>query len=86
VIVRVLSLKINVKARASLLSISERPFHHQPKTLTTSPSSVKRLATKERDQALQFARGGSPFRRIARAAKWLLIGAAAGAIAVRSAH
>jgi hypothetical protein len=29
---------------------------------------------------------GSPFRRIARAAKWLLIGAAAGAIAAKSVH
>jgi hypothetical protein len=42
--------------------------------------------TKERDQALQIARGGSPFRRIARAAKWFLIGAAAGAIAAKSVH
>jgi len=42
--------------------------------------------TKERDHALQIARGGSPFRRIARAAKWLLIGAAAGAIAAKSPH
>ena len=32
---------------------------------------------KERDHALQIARGGSTWRRIARAAKWLLIGAAA---------
>jgi hypothetical protein len=42
--------------------------------------------TKERDHALQIARGGSPFRRIGRAAKWFLIGAAAGAIAAKSAH
>jgi hypothetical protein len=42
--------------------------------------------TKERDHALQIARGGSPFRRIFRAAKWFLIGAAAGAIAAKSAH
>src|SRR5882762_7093643 len=42
--------------------------------------------TKERDHALQIARGGSPFRRIARAAKWFFIGAAAGAIAAKSAH
>ncbi|MGB4783530.1 MAG: hypothetical protein WAQ77_02360 [Candidatus Acidiferrum sp.] len=41
---------------------------------------------KERDHALQTARGGSPFRRIARAAKWFVIGAAAGAIAAKSAH
>jgi hypothetical protein len=42
--------------------------------------------TKERDHALQIAQGGSRFRRIGRAAKWFLIGAAAGAIAARSAH
>src|SRR6266478_2002857 len=42
--------------------------------------------TKERDHAIQIARGGSPFRRIARAAKWFLIGAAAGAIAAKSPH
>src|SRR6266436_6796491 len=48
----------------------------------TKPAAL----TKERDHALQIARGGSPFRRIARAAKWLLIGAAAGAIAAKSPH
>ena len=42
--------------------------------------------TKQRNHALQIARGGSPFRRIGRAAKWFLIGAAAGAIAAKSAH
>ena len=42
--------------------------------------------TKERDHALQIERGGSPFRRIGRAAKWFLFGAAAGAIAAKSAH
>jgi type II secretory pathway pseudopilin PulG len=42
--------------------------------------------TKERDDALRIAKGGSPWRRVARAAKWLLIGAAAGAIAAKSAH
>ena len=42
--------------------------------------------TKERDHALQIARGGSPFRRIARAAKWFFIGAAAGAIAAKAAR
>jgi len=34
----------------------------------------------------KIARGGSPFRRIARAAKWFVIGAAAGAITAKSAH
>lgn len=42
--------------------------------------------TKERDHALQIARGGSPFRRIARGTKWFLIGAAAGALAAKFAH
>jgi hypothetical protein len=32
------------------------------------------------------ARGGSVFRRITRAAKWFLIGAAAGAVAAKAAH
>jgi len=42
--------------------------------------------TKERDQALQIARGGSVWRRMGRAAKWFFIGAAAGAIAAKAAH
>ena len=37
--------------------------------------------TKERDAAIRTAKGGSALRRIARAAKWLVLGAAAGAIA-----
>lgn len=50
-----------------------------------SDEKIKTAAlTKERDHALQIARGGSPFRRIARAAKWFLIGAAAGAVAAKS--
>ena len=42
--------------------------------------------TRERDDALRIARGGSAWRRIARAAKWFLIGAAAGAVAAKAAH
>ena len=42
--------------------------------------------THERDDALRIARGGSAWRRIGRAAKWLLIGAAAGAAAAKAAH
>lgn len=42
--------------------------------------------TKERDDALRVARGGSIWRRIARASKWMLIGAAAGAVAARTLH
>jgi hypothetical protein len=42
--------------------------------------------SKERDDALRIAKGGTAWRRIGRAAKWLLIGAAAGALAAKSAH
>jgi hypothetical protein len=41
---------------------------------------------RERDDALQAAKGGSVLRRIARAAKWFVIGAAAGAIAAKAAR
>jgi len=41
--------------------------------------------TKERDDALRIAKGGSAWRRIGRAAKWFIIGAAAGA-ALSKAH
>jgi cell division protein FtsB len=39
--------------------------------------------SRERDDALRVAKGGSVLRRVARAAKWFAIGAAAGAAAVR---
>ena len=42
--------------------------------------------TRERDDALRIARGGSFFRRIRRAAKWFLIGATAGPIVAKAAH
>jgi hypothetical protein len=38
---------------------------------------------RERDDALRAAKGGTVLRRVARAAKWFLIGAAAGAVAVK---
>jgi len=41
---------------------------------------------KERDAAVQTAKGGSSLRRFARAAKWLLIGAVAGALSARAAR
>jgi hypothetical protein len=44
------------------------------------------LLIKERDDALRVARGGSVWQRIGRASKWILIGAAAGAVAARTAH
>ena len=42
--------------------------------------------TKERDAAVRAAKGGSALRRIARAAKWFAIGAAAGAVAAKVTH
>ncbi len=45
-----------------------------------------RSLSRERDDALRMARGGSVVRRIVRAAKWFVIGAAAGAVAVKLAR
>ncbi|HET7107809.1 MAG TPA: hypothetical protein VFI38_13445 [Candidatus Acidoferrum sp.] len=45
-----------------------------------------RALGRERDDALRAAKGGSLLRRIARAAKWFAIGAAAGAIAAKAAR
>ena len=42
--------------------------------------------TKERDAAVRTAKGGSTLQRAVRAAKWLLIGAAAGTLAARAAR
>ncbi len=42
------------------------------------------VLTRERDEAVRAAKGGSVFRRMARAAKWLAIGAAFGAIAAQT--
>ncbi len=42
--------------------------------------------TRERDDAVRVARGGSAWRRIVRAAKRFLIGAAVGAVAAKAAH
>ena len=39
--------------------------------------------SRERDDALQVARGGTVLKRVLRAAKWFAIGAAAGAVAVK---
>jgi hypothetical protein len=44
------------------------------------------ILIKERDDALRVARGGSIWQRVGRATKWILIGAAAGAVAARAAH
>jgi len=60
--------------------------------LTAAQANLKDEQTKtqalsrERDTALQAARGGSVLRRVVRAAKWFVIGAAAGAVAAKLAH
>lgn len=52
----------------------------------TDEKSKTAALTKERDVALRAAKGGTTLKRIARAAKWFAIGAAAGAIAAKSAR
>ncbi|HEY2823082.1 MAG TPA: hypothetical protein VGJ06_18705 [Candidatus Acidoferrum sp.] len=52
----------------------------------TDEKSKTATLTKERDQAIRTAKGGSTLQRFARAAKWLLIGAAAGTLAARAAR
>jgi len=48
---------------------------------------TKTLAlSRERDTVLKAARGGSVLRRVVRAAKWFVLGAAAGAAAAKLAH
>ena len=53
--------------------------------LTDERKKTAALA-RARDDALRIGRGGSAWRRIGRAAKWFLIGAAAGAVAAKAAH
>jgi hypothetical protein len=50
----------------------------------TDEQAKTAVLTRERNEAVRAAKGGSFLRRIARNAKWLAIGAAAGAIAAKS--
>jgi hypothetical protein len=50
----------------------------------TDEQAKTTVLTRERDEAVRAAKGGSLLRRIARNAKWLAIGAAAGAIAAKA--
>jgi len=54
--------------------------------LTAAQRAKTQALTAARDAAVNSAKGGTRWRRITRAAKWLLIGAAAGAIAAKSVH
>jgi len=49
--------------------------------LATTQADLTAALTRELDDALRIARGGSAWRRISRATKWFFIGAAAGAVA-----
>jgi hypothetical protein len=50
----------------------------------TDEQSKTAVLTRERNEAVRAAKGGSLLRRIARNAKWLAIGIAAGAIAAKA--
>jgi hypothetical protein len=50
----------------------------------TDEGAKTAVLTRERDEAVRAVKGGSILRRIARNAKWLAIGAAAGAIAAKA--
>jgi hypothetical protein len=50
----------------------------------TDEQTKTAVLTRERDEAVHIAKGGNLLRRIARNAKWLVIGAAAGAIAAKA--
>jgi type II secretory pathway pseudopilin PulG len=50
----------------------------------TDEQAKTAVLTRERNEAVRIAKGGSLLRRIARNAKWLAIGAAAGAIAAKA--
>ena len=50
----------------------------------TDERSKTTTLTRERDEAVRALKGGSLLRRIAHNAKWLIIGAAAGAIAAKA--
>jgi hypothetical protein len=52
----------------------------------TDEKTKNATLAKERDEALRAAKGGSLLRRIAKATKWFVLGAAAGAIAARATH
>jgi len=55
------------------------PFHS---ARTLHPKVLKSILRD--DEAVRAAKGGGPWRRVARATKWLVIGAAAGAIAAKA--
>lgn len=69
---------LDCKACQAKLAASQADLTDE-KTKTTA-------LTKQRDAAVTAAKGGSALRRIARAAKWFALGAAAGAVAAKAAR
>jgi hypothetical protein len=67
---------IDCKACQAKLSAAEADL--------TDERAKAALLTHERDEAVTVAKGGSVLRRIARNAKWLAIGALAGAVAAKA--
>jgi hypothetical protein len=67
---------LDCKACQSKLTAAQSDLADE-KTKTTT-------LTKERDAAVRTAKGGTAIQRFARAAKWLLIGAAFGTLAARA--
>jgi len=78
--VRIISnhFTIDCKASQAKLAAAQDDLTDERKKTTS--------LTHERDDALRIARGGTAWRRIARGAKWFLIGVAAGAVAAKAAH
>jgi hypothetical protein len=69
---------LNCKSCQAQLDVSQRDL--------TDERTRTLALTHERDAALRAANGGSVLRRVARATKWFVIGAAAGAVLARTAH
>ena len=67
---------IDCKACQSKLAVAQADL--------TDERAKATILTRERNEAVRVAKGGSLLQRITRNAKWLLIGAAAGAIAAKA--
>src|SRR5258707_5955834 len=67
---------LDCKACQAKLSVAQND-------LTDERQKTAALA-KERDDVVRIAKGGSAWRRVGRAAKWFLLGAAAGAVLSRA--
>ena len=73
---RLYDFAIDCKACRAKLAVTQADL--------TDERAKAALVTRERDEAVKVAKGGSVLRRIARNAKWLAIGALAGAVAAKA--